>query len=193
MRLGVLLVVLLAAACARDTVTLLPGADGTTGAVAVLSADGETAAVIDRPYQVGRVGGTDVQTAETSSDAVAETYGSLIGNLPPAPVTFRLYFEEGSTQLTLRSLPNLEKLFAEVESRTGAEVQVTGHTDSVGTVADNDRLSLDRANTVKETLIGRGLRRDLVIAVGRGERELLIATDDEVDEPRNRRVEITVR
>ena len=193
MRVLVLTAALLAAACARDTVTLLPGQDGSVGAVAVLSETGETAAVIDRPYQVGRVDGTGVESAETSAEAVSATYGALIEALPPAPETFVLYFNEGSTQLTLRSLPNLEKLFREVDARAGAEVQVTGHTDTVGTVADNDALSRQRAEAVKETLVARGLSRDLVIAVGRGERALLIETGDEVDEPRNRRVEITVR
>jgi outer membrane protein OmpA-like peptidoglycan-associated protein len=46
---------------------------------------------------------------------------------------------------------------------------------------------------VSKLFIDRGLAPDAIVAVGRGERELLIQTKDQVPEPRNRRVEITVR
>ena len=138
MRVLAVLAVLLLAACARDTVTLLPGSAGTTGAVAVLDDDGGAVAVIDEPYQVGRVGGTQVSTETTSADEVAAAYGTLLETLPPEPAVFVLYFREGSTQLTSGSLPNLERLLQEVDARPGAEVQVTGHTDTVGKVEDND-------------------------------------------------------
>ena len=72
-------------------------------------------------------------------------------------------------------------------------MQVTGHTDRVGTVQDNDRLSAERAETIRDVLIQHGLHANFVRAVGRGEREPLIPTPDEQDEPRNRRVEVIVR
>ncbi len=193
MRVLAVLALLLLAACARDTVTLLPGGAGGTGAVAVLDEDGGAVAVIDQPYQVGKVGGIQVSTETTSAEEVAAAYGALLEALPPKPAVFVLYFREGSTRLTDGSLPNLERLLREVDARPGAEVQVTGHTDTVGKVEDNDVLSRDRADVVRQTLIGRGLPPDLVIAVGRGEREPVVQTEDEVDEPQNRRVEVTVR
>jgi outer membrane protein OmpA-like peptidoglycan-associated protein len=73
------------------------------------------------------------------------------------------------------------------------EVQVTGHTDRVGSVADNDRLSLQRAEAVRAMLIQRGINSSFLRAVGRGEREPLIPTADQQAEPRNRRVEVIVR
>jgi len=193
MRVLAVLALLVLAACARDTVTLLPGSAGPAGAVAVLDEDGGAVAVIDQPYQVGKVGGTQVSTQTTSADEVTATYGTLLATLPPEPAIYVLYFEEGSIQLTPGSLPNLERLLEEVDSRPGAEVQVTGHTDTVGKIEDNDLLSKDRAEVVRQTLISRGLPPELVIAVGRGERELIVQTADEVDEPQNRRVEVTVR
>ncbi len=68
-----------------------------------------------------------------------------------------------------------------------------GHTDRVGTLEANDALSLRRAEAVRALIIERGFEAARVRAVGRGERQPLVATDDEVDEPRNRRVEIVVR
>ena len=70
---------------------------------------------------------------------------------------------------------------------------MTGHTDRVGSVADNDRLSLQRAEAVRAMLIQRGINSSFLRAVGRGEREPLIPTADEQAEPRNRRVEVIVR
>ena len=77
------------------------------------------------------------------------------------------------------------------------EIVIAGHTDTVGSAADNDRLSRERAEAVeaalRETFAARGVMSDAVAAVGRGERELLVETADQVSEPKNRRVEITVR
>jgi OOP family OmpA-OmpF porin len=73
------------------------------------------------------------------------------------------------------------------------EVQVTGHTDRVGSVADNAQLSLQRAEAVRAMLIQRGINSSFLRAVGRGEREPLIPTADQQAEPRNRRVEVIVR
>jgi outer membrane protein OmpA-like peptidoglycan-associated protein len=82
---------------------------------------------------------------------------------------------------------------AEVRRRPDPEVLITGHTDRVGGVAQNDALSLQRAERVRASMLDLGLPADRAQAVGRGEREPLVPTDDEVAEPRNRRVEITVR
>jgi OmpA-OmpF porin, OOP family len=77
--------------------------------------------------------------------------------------------------------------------RPGAEVQITGHTDTVGSGSDNDALSLKRAQEIREALAVQGLNLTITRAVGRGERELLAPTPDNTAEPRNRRVEIIVR
>ena len=91
------------------------------------------------------------------------------------------------------SRAELESVFDEVAKRQAVEVQVTGHTDRVGNVADNDRLSLQRAEAVRAMLIKRGIKATFIRAVGRGEREPLIPTADEQSEARNRRVEVIVR
>ena len=74
-----------------------------------------------------------------------------------------------------------------------AEVVITGHTDRVGAVEANDRLSLARAEAVREILVAGGLARSAITVAGRGEREPAVATADEVAEARNRRVEIKIR
>jgi len=73
------------------------------------------------------------------------------------------------------------------------EVVVTGHTDAVGGDAFNDKLSLDRANSVQDILVAAGISRDQIQTVGRGAHEPLVPTKPGVPEPRNRRVEIKLR
>jgi outer membrane protein OmpA-like peptidoglycan-associated protein len=88
-------------------------------------------------------------------------------------------------------------MLAEVSARKAVEVVVTGHTDTLGGTEDNDSLSLERATAVaaklKDSLAAHGVAADAVTVVGRGERDLLVTTRDQKAEPRNRRVEITVR
>ena len=110
-----------------------------------------------------------------------------------SPKTYTLYFISDSDQLTDASRAEFEEVFKEVARRKAAEVVVTGNTDTVGTQEYNDALSLKRAQAVRQLFIARGLPADAVIAEGRGERELLVPTADEVAEAKNRRVLITVR
>ena len=83
--------------------------------------------------------------------------------------------------------------FLECKARAGGEILVVGHTDRVGSVESNDKLSLQRANAIAALLRSAGLPAELVTAVGRGERQPLVPTPDEVAEPRNRRAEIIIR
>lgn len=190
--LPVLLACLLAA-CAGERVILLPGSSGHTGAVAVLDGKGGDKALLDSPYASAALGAGSVKPRTLEAQAVEREYGTLIRALPPAPRVFVLQFEEGTTSLVPESLGRLQELLAEVAARPGAEVQVTGHTDRVGKLEDNDALSRQRADSVRQLLVERGLAAELVRAVGRGEREPLVPTDDEAAEPRNRRVEALVR
>ena len=57
----------------------------------------------------------------------------------------------------------------------------------------NDRLSLDRAQAVRALLIERGFAPEQIDAMGRGEREPVMATEDEVAKPHNRRADVLVR
>jgi outer membrane protein OmpA-like peptidoglycan-associated protein len=73
------------------------------------------------------------------------------------------------------------------------ELVVTGHTDAVGDADSNDKLSLDRANSIRDILVEAGIPRDQIQTVGRGQREQLVSKKSGVPEPRNRRVEIKLR
>jgi outer membrane protein OmpA-like peptidoglycan-associated protein len=181
------------AGCAPTTrVTLLPQADGAASVVGVSTPVGTQ--FLRQPYQVatvGRQGKLDLET--TTAEKVRETYPRLLALQPPAPERFVLEFEPGSSQLTPESQAQLATVVASAQARAGGEIVVTGHTDRQGTLEANDRLSLARAQAVRSLLVARGFKPELIEAVGRGEREPLVPTDDEVVEPRNRRADVVVR
>lgn len=193
---------LLIGGCASERVVLLPDEDGnTTGAVAVLDPDGAGAAtlVIDQPNTEVRIGGLlPGGTSQVAARDVEARYGDLLRELPAPPAVFVLYYLEGTTTLTPESRPVLDEVLAEIQARgAGGSIQVTGHTDRFGRGPDNDRLSIRRARSVARALgpkLGEvGVTADRVVVAGRGEREPRVPTADGVREPKNRRVEITVR
>lgn len=184
------LLALAAAGCATSSVTLLPGEDGqAVGSLAVLETGGEV--VLDRPLTAGTLssGPARVRTVK----AVKPAHAQLIGSLPPAPARFILTFVQGTAQITEASRPTLDSIRKEIAARPGAAVEVVGHTDTVGSEDDNDRLSQQRAAEVVKVLLAEGFDQDLLSAVGRGERELAVPTVDNVANEQNRRVEVVVR
>jgi outer membrane protein OmpA-like peptidoglycan-associated protein len=191
---GLLFAALFASGCASNhtLVVLFPEEGGTAGAITV-GASGRTV-VLDQPYSAAAVDrqGSVAARAVTREEA-NRTFADALAAQPRSSISFMLYFETNSLEVTSASRPALEALLAEVSNRTAVEVQVTGHTDRVGSQSDNDRLSLQRAEAVRAMLIKRGIQSTFLRAVGRGEREPLIATPDEQAEPRNRRVEVIVR
>lgn len=175
-----------------ELVVVLPGPDGKVGTV-VVERGGERA-VLNQPFAASRiVSGGGPQAQRLGESEVQRDFSSVLAALPGRPKSFLLYFLEGQDEFTPESRVELEKMLAELRQRGAPDVVVIGHTDRVGTVQFNDRLSLQRAERVRGELVKLGIAEARVQVAGRGEREPLVPTDDEVAEPRNRRVEISVR
>lgn len=182
------------AACAHSSLTLLPDEGGGHGAVAVLEADGKPInAVVSQPDSRTRLGDASPSPQPLGKNGLNKDQLALITGLPPAPRSYTLYFIEGTTEVTPESRPVLDQLRAEIAKRPGVDVDVTGHTDTVGSTEDNDALSQRRAEEILNVLVGAGIDRSVMTAVGRGERELKESTADNVNNGANRRVEVIVR
>jgi outer membrane protein OmpA-like peptidoglycan-associated protein len=190
----------LAAACASppkqvspELFAVVPAPDGHIGTIVVHpQAGGEK--VINTAYGAERIRSDgSVEQASLSEADVQKSFGDTLSALPGAPTAFTLYFIEGKDELTPASKVELEKVLAELKRRPLPDIVVIGHTDSVGSFAYNDKLSLARAERMREMIIALGIPAEHVQAAGRGKRELLVPTDDNVSEARNRRVEIDVR
>jgi outer membrane protein OmpA-like peptidoglycan-associated protein len=124
---------------------------------------------------------------------VQRLFGDALSALPPPLERFTLYFRFDSDELTDESLALVREIVQVVRNRPVADVLVVGHTDTTGVPASNFELGLKRATTVRSQLVDAGLEASFLQLISHGEEELLVATADEVGEPRNRRVEITVR
>jgi outer membrane protein OmpA-like peptidoglycan-associated protein len=187
---------LLLAGCARpvrdDLYVLLPDREGRSGVLQVES--GGQRAALDQPYAAVRVPEPGRIQAGTVSEAEArQAFGSALDARPPRPTSFIVYFLVDRDELTPESTQTLDRITAEIARRPAPEIVVIGHTDRVGTTSYNDALSLRRAERVRDELLKVGVAPERIRLEGRGEREPLVPTEDEVAEPRNRRVEISVR
>ncbi len=185
------LMTIVLAGCGSERVVLLPSADGQPSAVVVRDKSGEV--VLDAPYAAMRRDLGNKYPYRSSPEDVQERFGSALSAQPPRPASYVLYFEAGGSQLTPESQAMLAGIRQEIAQRPASEVMVIGHTDRVGSAEANDLLSLTRAEGIRAMLVADGVAVEKLEAVGRGERDPLVPTADEVDEPKNRRVEINVR
>ena len=190
--LGLLLIMALLAGCVTERVVLLPSLDGQPSGVIVRDQGGEV--VLAQPYAASVRRAGLVSSYQSSAEEVRERFSDALAALPPRATSYTVYFMSGSSDtLTPESLAEFEKVKADLMPRAGGEIRVIGHTDRVGSVPMNDAFSIKRAAAVRELLINAGIKPDVIEIAGRGEREPLVPTEDEVAEANNRRVEISVR
>ena len=182
---------LLLGGCVSERVVLLPAPDGRPTAITVRDSRGEV--VLDQPFAGVERRGNEFKVLKSSEAEVKAKFGAALAAKPVPPRSFILYFEGGSETLTAVSAAELATIKREIAERPASEVMVIGHTDTVGGMDTNDKLSQKRAAAVREILIAAGVPAQKIETAGRGERELLVKSADEVAEPRNRRVEISVR
>ncbi len=181
-----------ATAPSQDLVVLLPDKDGKVGTLVVQNPKGS--AVLNSAYATARTAPDGSVARSTASQSeIKEVFGGAISAQPPRPISFTLYFESGSDEFTAQSKQEIKRILAEMARREAPDITVIGHTDLVGSDPSNDALSLQRAGRVKSMLVGMGVPAERILIAGRGRREPLIPTADGVIEPRNRRVEISIR
>ena len=175
-------------------VVLLPDANGKTGSVVITPETGSPL-TLDKAYSVATIRSRGASNNAVGDSAqLSQQFASTLAARPAPPVSFTLYFEFGSAVDILPSFqPVWQQISAALPVYPAVEVTVIGHTDRVGTQESNDILSLQRATTVRGLLVQVGIPATNIEVAGRGEREPIVPTDDEVAEPRNRRVEINLR
>lgn len=179
------------AALPRSYVVLLQDADGGTGKVVVAGDKGTIE--LQRASGAAALDGSTREAYAVPQDMLARDTGAALGAAPAAPMVFRLQFQKGSTQLTPASQAMVDRVFGEVRERSAPDVSIIGHTDTLGSAASNQTLSLRRAEAVSRLLKPVASRIVAMDIGGQGESSLLVPTPDNTAEPRNRRVELTVR
>jgi outer membrane protein OmpA-like peptidoglycan-associated protein len=176
----------------HDRAVLLPDHQGVPGALLVQSERGEI--ILDQPYKAVDVYADGrVETKVLDAEAVHQQFKDALSAQPQRPISYTLYFITEKDELTPESKLTMEQMKTELTRRAFPEITVIGHTDSAGTAAYNDALSLKRAEAMRQIMEEAGIPSKLIKSAGRGSREMLVKTEDGVSEPRNRRVEISIR
>ncbi|MHB0989724.1 MAG: OmpA family protein [Burkholderiales bacterium] len=186
-------VAMLAGCSAETTWILLPDQSGKVGAISVKT-DSDYR-LIDHAYEsaVLKPGASTLAlTAPLASSRISREYRSLLLAEPQPSTSFMLYFKSGSTDLVHASLSRIPELIERIKARLPTEITVIGHTDTTGPDNFNDKLSLRRAQAVERILRSRLSGLDVINVQYFGAKNLLVPTAPNVEEQRNRVVEILI-
>jgi len=118
--------------------------------------------------------------------------------VPPKPtsekVTFAAdtFFDFDKAVLKPEGKAKLDDLTSKIKGITLEVIIAVGHTDSVGSDAYNQKLSLRRAEAVKAYMVSRGIEANRVYTEGKGEKQPVADNKTAEGRAKNRRVEIEV-
>lgn len=178
----------------RSYVVLLPVDGKVSGEVVVTNSHGSQ--VLNQSWQTTEIAGSGLAPGKPvvqDRAAVQALVGSALTTMPLPPIRYILYFETNKAKLTPESQLMIPEILKAVKGRHPAELSVVGHTDTVGPPKKNYQLGLLRANSVTAQLTLLGAKPALVEIDSHGESNPLIKTPDNTPEPRNRRIEVTIR
>ncbi len=175
-----------------DLVVLLEDPNGRVGQVVVTNNVGEQ--LLNTANTAIRVSQNRAPSAPEaiSVEEISAVFQGALDAAPQPPETFLLYFRTGTSELTDESVARLEDVVNAFSRRTLPRANIIGHTDTVGDGNSNYTLALQRADAIRSVLVDSGLDAGQVSARSHGETDLIVPTDDNVPESRNRRVEITI-
>lgn len=141
----------------------------------------------------------DKQHAELQRDLAAEAARNelnitrLSGDALKIGIASDVSFDLNSAQMRPEAMNTYTKIANVLKDYDMTAIHVVGHTDTSGSDSHNQGLSERRASTVLSYLSSQGVPSNRLRQEGRGEREPLVRTGDNVKEPRNRRVDIVIK
>jgi outer membrane protein OmpA-like peptidoglycan-associated protein len=172
---------------------LVPDESGKVGKVVVK--EGGSTAELDKALAAVNAGSEaslhNVFTAERSQ--VDDEFAGALAATPRAPAVHILYFQSGLTELDPKSRGDLAAAIAAAQGTPHADISVVGHADATGPDTYNLALSLRRAEAVRDALTAAGIPGDIIEIAYHGANNPLLPAPRGVAEPRNRRVEVTIR
>jgi outer membrane protein OmpA-like peptidoglycan-associated protein len=133
---------------------------------------------------------------EVTSPAMDELESSLSARDAPtephAIVFNEVTFDFGTAALTPQGRAAVSALATSLVAHPNAVVMLEGHTDGVGNADTNKKLSLDRAQAVKDVLVSRGVQADHLQVAGKGDDEPVASNATDEGRARNRRLAVIV-
>ncbi len=124
-------------------------------------------------------------TAGTGVDVTQTADNQLKLNIPSD-----ISFDTNQFTIKPRLQPILDQFAQGLSSQPNTEIRIVGHTDSTGTDAINDPLSVNRAASTRSYLVSRGVDAHHIHIDGRGSHEPMGDNNTEAGRARNRRIEI---
>lgn len=103
-----------------------------------------------------------------------------------------IFFDTGKSELRPESGPELDRLVTTLNEAPKMVIEVRGHTDNTGSNEINAKLSQDRADSVREYFISKGIEPDRVASKGFGESKPVATNDTDEGRQQNRRVEFVI-
>jgi outer membrane protein OmpA-like peptidoglycan-associated protein len=161
-----------------------------------VAADGKTAFVSSQ--REGGNGGYDIYTFELPEELRSDSANYLatvdVVELAPgdAVVLQNIQFEYNSSALTDDSQAGIEMLVEFLKRNPDLKVELAGHTDDVGSASYNQKLSADRAESVRKALIDHGIDETRLSAKGYGANKPLWPNDNDEHRALNRRTEMII-
>jgi len=137
-------------------------------------------------YNDGREYSITVVEAETALDDTQD----LLRELMSGNITLYINFESGKSDLPSDAIGELQRISKLMKKFPRFVISIEGHTDNVGSAADNKKLSEARANAVLKELVSEGVAETRMYAVGWGVEKPVASNDSEDGRRQNRRVEI---
>jgi outer membrane protein OmpA-like peptidoglycan-associated protein len=181
--------------CAPETlVVLIEDPDGEVGAATLTV--GEDVVALD---EAGEAAAVDALFKSASdpfvmpAEEISQEFGDTLAAQPPVPDVFVLPFDSAAAALSAEGAAIMHAILASIDERATADISVVGHTDRMAPESFNEALARARAATVRDALVAGGVDPAIIEVTSHGEANPVVATADEVAEPRNRRVEVTVR
>lgn len=104
----------------------------------------------------------------------------------------QLVFDPGKSTIKSRSLNTLDEIKMLLSEYSKNKIIIEGHTDSVGSIISNQRLSESRAHSVYAYLVKNGIDRERITVLGFGESKPIVSNNSSEGRSRNRRVEIVI-
>ena len=129
---------------------------------------------------------------ETSTKGTGVVIEQTADNQLHLVIPNEMSFDTGRANVKRNLAQVLDKVAEGLKSATAASVRVVGHTDNTGSEEGNERLSVSRADSVRNHLVSRGVSTTAITTDGRGSREPLADNGTAAGRAQNRRVEIFV-
>ncbi|MES2286150.1 MAG: OmpA family protein [Bacteroidota bacterium] len=103
-----------------------------------------------------------------------------------------IFFDLSKATLRDESFPELNRLAKYMLDNPVMEIEMSGHTDNVGSDQSNNQLSQDRSNAVKTFLVSKGIADSRIVSKGYGKSKPITTNEKEEGRQLNRRVEFTI-